>query len=759
MKRSLLSIALITGVCAFTNAQTFVSTTPENKNVVLEEFTGIYCTYCPDGHKIAQQLADDNPNDVVLVNIHVGGYADPGTSGDPDFRTSFGTAIKDQAQLTGYPAGTINRHPFPNTGPSSNPSGTGQSDCSTCTAMSRGYWTTSAGISLGESSYVNIAAEATINYTTRVLTVDVEAYYTANGTGINNINVALLQNNVEGPQTGATSFNPGNILPNGNYNHQHMLRHLLSGQWGTVTTATTSGTTFTNQYTYTIPADLNGVDYNLFDLEVVVYIAEGQQEIISGNKASMDLVMPPGVSLVDLSASTNMTMPASYCDANVTPEITVTNNSSMTVDTFEVNYVLDGGAPVVLAGTSSLAPSGSATITFPAIVLTSGSHTIDYSVNLGAAIKLIDNVSGNNAASSGTINTISAVAFATSHSEGFESYSSGTKAIDNAIVINDNAENTYVVSNAVGGPSVTWPLGGYGNSDQSWRMRFYTWAAGSEATIVFENIDLSTNWGNGLRFSYAYAQYINENDRLEVNVSDDCGATWTNVFDKAGSALSTAAPYSDGHYYPAIAEWDSANISLAAFDGLSSVMIAFKGTGDYGNNLYIDDINIHATAGGTPPVANFSASSTSICEGGTVTFTDLSTNTPTQWAWTFTGGTPNSSANQNPTVVYNSAGTYTVSLTAINGDGGNTKTTTSMIIVNAPTVTGTSTDAACGSCDGTATASGANGGHLSSTKWSYRHQLMRGLTFCYGYRWKWMYWHRSCNCGVGWKHDDRNLNG
>ncbi|HIO73125.1 MAG TPA: thioredoxin family protein, partial [Flavobacteriales bacterium] len=83
MKRSLLSIALITGVCAFTNAQTFVSQTPENKNVVLEEFTGIYCTFCPDGHKRAQQLADDNPNDVVLVNIHVGGYADPGTSGDP----------------------------------------------------------------------------------------------------------------------------------------------------------------------------------------------------------------------------------------------------------------------------------------------------------------------------------------------------------------------------------------------------------------------------------------------------------------------------------------------------------------------------------------------------------------------------------------------------------------------------------------------------------------------------------------------------
>ena len=51
------------------NAQTIVSTSPANKNVVLEEFTGIYCTYCPDGHKIAQQIKDANASRVVLVNV------------------------------------------------------------------------------------------------------------------------------------------------------------------------------------------------------------------------------------------------------------------------------------------------------------------------------------------------------------------------------------------------------------------------------------------------------------------------------------------------------------------------------------------------------------------------------------------------------------------------------------------------------------------------------------------------------------------
>ena len=75
------------------SSQTFVSTSPENKNVVLEEFTGIYCTFCPDGHLIAQTLHDANPSDVFLINIHTGGYSNPNGPSDPDFNTLFGGAI------------------------------------------------------------------------------------------------------------------------------------------------------------------------------------------------------------------------------------------------------------------------------------------------------------------------------------------------------------------------------------------------------------------------------------------------------------------------------------------------------------------------------------------------------------------------------------------------------------------------------------------------------------------------------------------
>jgi len=82
------------------------------------------------------------------------------------------------------------------------------------------------------------------------------------------------------------------------------------------------------------------------------------------------------------------------------------------------------------------------------------------------------------------------------------------------------------------------------------------------------------------------------------------------------------------------------------------------------------------------PVAAFTASATTVTVGGSVTFTDQSTNSPTSWSWTFPGGTPSTSTAQNPTVTYSTAGTYSVTLTATNAAGNNTLTRTNYITVS-----------------------------------------------------------------------------
>lgn len=82
------------------------------------------------------------------------------------------------------------------------------------------------------------------------------------------------------------------------------------------------------------------------------------------------------------------------------------------------------------------------------------------------------------------------------------------------------------------------------------------------------------------------------------------------------------------------------------------------------------------------PYANFSATPLLPCTGQTVQFTDLSTFGASAWSWSFPGGTPSSSTAQNPAIVYNTPGTYPVTLVATNPAGSGTTTRTSYIIVN-----------------------------------------------------------------------------
>lgn len=100
-------------------------------------------------------------------------------------------------------------------------------------------------------------------------------------------------------------------------------------------------------------------------------------------------------------------------------------------------------------------------------------------------------------------------------------------------------------------------------------------------------------------------------------------------------------------------------------------------------SVAINNIEITTPSGGTPPVADFSSSDTTFCSGKCISFTDLSTNSPTSWKWTFTGATPSSSTAQNPTsICYNTPGTYNVKLVATNASGSDSITKTSFITVN-----------------------------------------------------------------------------
>ncbi len=109
------------------------------------------------------------------------------------------------------------------------------------------------------------------------------------------------------------------------------------------------------------------------------------------------------------------------------------------------------------------------------------------------------------------------------------------------------------------------------------------------------------------------------------------------------------------------------------------------------------------------PVVDFFASDTTLCVGDCINFTDLSTNTPNSWSWTFSGAATATSTAQNPTnICYNAPGTFAVTLISTNGNGSGSLTQTGYITVNPPPAAFAGADAQI--CTGQQTTINGSGG-------------------------------------------------
>jgi hypothetical protein len=264
-----------------TTEEFLASTTPENRKVVLEDFTGVRCGFCPDGHVKAKALQDANPGKVFVIAVHAGSYAAP-LQGWANFTTPFGEAIDRQALPMGYPAGTINRIVYTDLLQTTTQN---NMTYSSKIAMSRGAWATGASRAMALSAPVNIGAKATFDAATRELTVKVDMYYTADQSADeNNLNVALVQDKLISNQSGGSA----------NYEQNHVLRHLLTGQWGEAITDTkTIGSKVTKTYKYTVPADYNGTSLTgggavvVENLKVVAFVAKGKVDILNATEVDV----------------------------------------------------------------------------------------------------------------------------------------------------------------------------------------------------------------------------------------------------------------------------------------------------------------------------------------------------------------------------------------------------------------------------------------------------------------------------------------
>ncbi|MBR5028260.1 MAG: Omp28-related outer membrane protein, partial [Bacteroidales bacterium] len=162
--------------------------------------------------------------------------------------------------------------------------------------------------------------------------------YTDSSTAANNfLQVALLQDNILGPQGGA-SLNPDQVI-NGQYNHMHMFRANITGNtWGDTIYTTDSGSFVSKTYTYNLPATISGVNVLPFDLEVLAFITESKTDVLNVCKAD--------IAYENASASVISMNPLDFegCDMEFPTFVTVYNPLEDTVRSLDIKYGIHGSS-------------------------------------------------------------------------------------------------------------------------------------------------------------------------------------------------------------------------------------------------------------------------------------------------------------------------------------------------------------------------------------------------------------------------------
>jgi|GEM_PF-595306 len=267
---------------------------------------------------------------------------------------------------------------------------------------------------------------------------------------------------------------------------------------------------------------------------------------------------------------------------NAPHSVVLQNNGISPLTSATIYYSIDGGALSSYTWTGGLATSASVTVTMPTIpVAVSGAspHMIYDSVAMPDGFT--DLAPGNNVATSG---------FFVENSTGLSMpFTTGFETAQNQFysdnLVPTDSEQWEIYTNGAG-PSFAH-RGVYAAS-----YHCYNFNAGDVAVLTMPEV--VTSIPSAMDFWVSYAEFSSTagtfGDTLDVVYSTDCGATWTTIWTQSGAALATV-PTDSNFYMPT----DSTNYveqSISLNTVPSGAIIGFSGHSGYGNNIWLDDINI-----------------------------------------------------------------------------------------------------------------------------------------------------------------------
>jgi hypothetical protein len=180
--------------------------TPQQKGVLVEDFTGMRCKNCPKGHRAIEALRKKFPGRVSALGIHsfeYQGFTTP-LNGGEDMRVKYGAQILDiVGRPTGLPYGTVDR---------------------VLKSGNSGVWETFTTDRLNKTTPVNLYIEHEYDEGSRNLKVKVRAVFTDSLGTTPFFSVAIAESGIISPQQDLASTKPDNIEPE--YVHDHVLREM-----------------------------------------------------------------------------------------------------------------------------------------------------------------------------------------------------------------------------------------------------------------------------------------------------------------------------------------------------------------------------------------------------------------------------------------------------------------------------------------------------------------------------------------------------
>jgi hypothetical protein len=355
----------------------------------------------------------------------------------------------------------------------------------------------------------------------------------------------------------------------------------LNGIGGTATQGNwVSGTPYPILPTIAPNDSMVDIDYSIGYFPTIYLICPDRTVTEAGQKTAAELIALargcPVLTSNTLDAKiskVNAPLSTIYC-GTMTPKITIQNYGTTAITAATIKLLIDGVEASSYNWTGNIARLEMAEITLPAYsnaALTNGAHTVKLVVespNGGIDLNTADNEKTLNITNVATFGTYPVV----------ESFAAATFPPTN-----------WSKDDGTDGFGWTRETAHSGCA----KMDFYNIGSGAVDYLMLPPVEMNSASAMTLIFKVAHAQYQTSTDKLKVQVSTDCGATWITKFDKSGASLSTA-PASAEVFIPADeTQWRQETVDLTSCAGQAKVMIRFEATSNYGNNLYVDDINLN----------------------------------------------------------------------------------------------------------------------------------------------------------------------